>query len=79
MLKRKETILQLSASISGLGDWTVFENLQPVTELKFINKSSLFILFLIVNRLLELKLISEQKVENIRRPAILPSLVIYIS
>ncbi len=42
-----------------------FENRQPVTEAKFINKSSLFILLPGVIRRLELKPISEQKVENI--------------
>jgi hypothetical protein len=42
-----------------------FENRQTVTEAKFINKSSLFILLLNVIRRLELKPISEQKVENI--------------
>ena len=48
-----------------LGDVAVFENRQPVTEAKFITKSSLFILLLGVIRRLELKPISEQKVENI--------------
>jgi hypothetical protein len=43
----------------------VFENRQPVTEAKFINKSSLFILLLGVIRRQELKPIKEQKVENI--------------
>jgi hypothetical protein len=43
----------------------VFENRQPVTTAKFIIKSSLFILLLGVIRRLELKPISEQKVENI--------------
>jgi uncharacterized membrane protein len=42
-----------------------FENRQPVTEAKFITKSSLFILLLGVIRQLEQKPISEQKVENI--------------
>jgi len=42
-----------------------FENRQPVTPAKFINKSSLFILLLGVAPRLDLKLISEQKVENI--------------
>jgi len=42
-----------------------FENRQPVTAAKFITKSSLFILLLGIIRRLELKLISEQKVENI--------------
>ena len=35
-------------------DVAVFENRQPVTAAKFINKSSLFILLLIVIRRLEL-------------------------
>jgi len=43
----------------------VFENCQPVTEAKFIDKSSLFILSFGVIRLLEQKLNSEQKVETI--------------
>jgi hypothetical protein len=43
----------------------VFENRQLVTAAKFITKSSLFILLLGVIRRLELKLNSEQKVENI--------------
>jgi len=43
----------------------VFENPQPVTAAKFINKSSLFILLLGIIHRLELKLNSEQKVENI--------------
>ena len=47
------------------GDVAVFENRQPVTEAKFIDKSSLFILLPGVIRLLELKPISEQKAENI--------------
>lgn len=38
---------------------------QPVTESKFINKNPLFILFPCVIHQLELKSISEQKVENI--------------
>jgi hypothetical protein len=42
-----------------------FENRQPVTAAKFINKSSLFILLLGVNRLPKLKPISEKKAENI--------------
>jgi hypothetical protein len=48
-----------------LGDVAVFENRQPGTVVKFINKSSLFILLLGVIRRLELQLINEQKVENI--------------
>jgi hypothetical protein len=43
----------------------VFENRQPVTVAKFINKSSLFILLPGVTRLLELKPDNEQKVEHI--------------
>ncbi|CAN5434284.1 hypothetical protein BH10BAC2_BH10BAC2_38550 [soil metagenome] len=42
-----------------LGDVVAFENRQPVTEAKLINKSSLFILLLGVIRRLELKPISE--------------------
>jgi len=42
-----------------------FENRQPVTATKFINKSSLFILLLGVIRRMELMLNSEHKVENI--------------
>jgi hypothetical protein len=42
-----------------------FENRQPVTDAKFINKSSLFIPLLGVIRRLELKPNSVQKVENI--------------
>jgi hypothetical protein len=42
-----------------------FENRQPVTAAKFINKSSLFVLLLGVIRRLELLPISEQKVEKI--------------
>jgi hypothetical protein len=48
-----------------LGDVAAFENRQPVTAAKFINKSSLFILLLGFIRRLELKPNSEQKVENI--------------
>ena len=43
----------------------VFENRQPVTATKFINKSSLFILLFGVIRRLELKPNNEQKAENI--------------
>jgi hypothetical protein len=43
----------------------VFENRQPVTEAKFITKSSLFILLLGFICRLELKPNSEQKVEHI--------------
>jgi hypothetical protein len=47
-----------------LGDVAVFENRLTITAAKFITKSSLFILLLGFIRRLELKLISEQKVEN---------------
>ena len=50
---------------SRLGDVEAFENRQPVTAAKFINKSSLFILLLGVIRRLELNPKSEQKAENI--------------
>jgi hypothetical protein len=50
---------------AGLSDVAVFENRQTVTAAKFITKSSLLILLLGVIRRLELKLISELKVENI--------------
>jgi uncharacterized cupin superfamily protein len=43
-----------------LGDVAGFENRQPVTAAKFINKSSLFILLLGVMRRLEPKLSSEK-------------------
>jgi hypothetical protein len=43
----------------------VLENRQPVTDAKFITKSSLLILLPRVIRRLELKPISEQKAENI--------------
>ncbi len=55
----------MTHSGSRLGDVAVFENRQPVTEDTFINKSSLFILLPGIIRLLELKLISEQKVDHI--------------
>ena len=55
-----------------LGDVSVFENRQPVTTAKFINKSLLFILLLGVISQLELKSNSEQNSrEYIRRRAIL--------
>jgi hypothetical protein len=54
--------------VSGLGDVAIFENRQPVTAAKFINKSSLFILLLGVIRRLELKLISEQKLRIYSSP-----------
>ncbi len=44
-----------------LGDVAVFENRHPVTEAKFIDKSSLFILLLVIIRRLGLKLSSETK------------------
>jgi hypothetical protein len=53
------------AQRTRLADVAVFENRQPVTAPKFLNKSSLFILLLGVNRRLEMKSISEQKVEKI--------------
>jgi len=43
----------------------VFENRQPTTADKFINKSSLLVQLLGVIRLLELKPNNEQKVEHI--------------
>ncbi len=46
----------------------VFENRQPVTEAKFINKSSLFILLLGVILLLGLKLNREQKLRIYSSP-----------
>ncbi|WP_218837002.1 hypothetical protein, partial [Hydrotalea sp. AMD] len=50
---------------SRLGDVVVFENRQPVTAVKFKNKSSLFILLIGVIHRLELKPNNEQNVENI--------------
>ena len=52
------------ATNGTLGDVVVFENCQPVTAAKFITKSSLFILLLGFIHRLELRLISEQKLEN---------------
>ncbi|CAN5678398.1 hypothetical protein BH10BAC3_BH10BAC3_02550 [soil metagenome] len=49
-----------------LGDVAAFENRHPVTEVKFINKSPLFILLLGVIRRLELKPICEQKLNVVR-------------
>jgi hypothetical protein len=49
----------------GLAMWRNLKNVQPATEAKFINKSSLTISLLGVIRRLELKLNSEQKAENI--------------
>jgi hypothetical protein len=40
-------------NVRRIGDVAVFENRQPVTAAKFINKSSLFILLLGVIRRLE--------------------------
>jgi hypothetical protein len=48
-----------SSQRTRLGDVAAFENRQPVTEAKFINKSSLFILLLGVIRRLDMKPISE--------------------
>jgi len=48
-----------------LDDVAAFENRQPVTDAKFIIKSSLFVLLLGVIRLLELKPNNELKDENI--------------
>lgn len=62
MLKYYSKSLQLTL---GPGDVAAFENRQPVTAAKFIDKGSLFILLLSFIRRLELKLISEQKVEHI--------------
>ncbi len=53
------------------GNVAVFEKRQPVTEAKFINKSSLFILLLGVILRLELKPIRQTKSRGfVRRPAI---------
>jgi hypothetical protein len=46
----------------------VFENRQPVTAAKFINKSSLFILLLGVIRRLELKSIANKKLRIYSSP-----------
>ena len=56
---------RVAGNVDGLCDVAVFESRQLVTEAKFINKSSLFILLSGVIRLLEPKPISEQKAENI--------------
>ena len=58
-------VLKYCHQRTRLGDVAVFENRQPVTAAKFINKSSLFILLPGFILRLELKPISEQKVENI--------------
>ena len=55
----------ISANGLRLGDVAVFENRQPVTAAKFINKSSLFILLLGFIRRLELKPNSGKKAENV--------------
>jgi len=51
-----------------LGDVAVFENRQPATAVKFITKSSLFILLLGVIRRLKLKLNSEKKLRIYSSP-----------
>jgi len=51
----------MAANGLALGDVVVFENRQPVTAAKFINKSSLFILLLGLIRRLNLKPNSEPK------------------
>jgi hypothetical protein len=61
----KNSLTNIFLEHRKLGVVAVFENCQPVTAAKFINKSSLFILLLGVIRLLELKPNSEQEVENI--------------
>jgi len=48
-----------------LGDVAVFENRQPVTAAKFVNKSLLLVLLPGVISRLELKSNSEQKAEHI--------------
>jgi len=59
-----------------LGDLAALEFLPPVTDAKFINKSSLFIQLLGVIRRLELKPIKEQKLRiyltphNIAKPRV---------
>ena len=58
-----------------LGDVVVFEKCQLVTAVKFINKSSLFMLLLGIIRWLDLKPISEKKDEHIF-VAILPNRVL---
>ncbi len=65
MMDVSSHLLPVCPQRSRLGDVAVFENRQPVTAVKFINKSSLFILLLGVIRLLDPKPINEQKVENI--------------
>jgi hypothetical protein len=64
MNKKRSVCLALPITV-GLAAVLEFYNVQPGTAAKFITKSSLFILLLGVIRRLELKLISEQKVENI--------------
>ena len=49
----------MAANVQGLAFVAVFENRQPVTEAKFINKNSLFIQLPGVIRRLELKPISD--------------------
>jgi len=60
-----ECRLSLAHNRLRLGDVVVFENRQPVTAAKSINKSSLFILLFGIIRRLDLKPISEQKFEPI--------------
>jgi hypothetical protein len=56
---------KVTHNVFRLCEVAAFENRQPVTEAKFINKNSLFILLLGVIRQLKLKPISELKVEHI--------------
>ena len=64
-LQKFRVLQKGDAQRTRLGDVAVFENRQPVTAAKFINKCLLFILLSGVIRRLKLKPISEQKVENI--------------
>jgi len=61
-------VIRNGAQRTRLGDVAVFENRQPVTAVKFITKSSVFILLFGVIRRLELKPISEQKVGYMSSP-----------
>jgi len=58
----------LAYNRTRLGDVAVFENRQPVTAAKFINKSSLFILLLGVIRQLQLKPIANKKLRIYSSP-----------
>jgi hypothetical protein len=58
----------MAYNVSWLGDVAVFENRQPVTAAKFINKISLFILLLGVIRRLELKPINKKKLSTYSSP-----------